>query len=205
MSFFSWLFSAEGVFRACEIIAIVAGVLTVAALIGKDRANRIIQDRKATEMLVLQKEVADARTKQAEAEEKLESLRRRQSAQESLRSVSPEFEKTLKGKPTGPAVIVYVSGGSNDLMLAEALCRALNNAGWEVPPPTQISSVLELMPKTRATGDIIVACPGRNIPGYINALVHAFSKETYRFKISVMASSGHEFADGRPRIIINPR
>jgi hypothetical protein len=205
MSFFSWLLSAEGVFRTCEIVAIVAGVLTVAALIGKDRANRIIQNRKGVEMLNLQRDVADARTKQAEAEERLENLRRRQSIRESLRGISTNFHELLKDKPVGEAVILYVSGGSEDVALANALHRALTTAGWRVPPPEQILSTVEVMPKAWATGDIVIVCPEKNAPPHANALLSALVKDPYPFRLALIASSGNNLPDARPRIVINPR
>jgi hypothetical protein len=153
----------------------------------------------------LELRIEEEARKRAEAEERLENLRRRQSIRESLRGVSTNFHELLKDKPVGEAVILYVSGGSEDVALANALHRALNKAGWQVPPPKQISSTVEVMPSAWATGDIVIVCPEKNAPPHANALLSALVKDPYPFKLALIASSGNNLPDARPRIVINPR
>ena len=133
MSLFSWAFSVEGVLRVCEITAIVAGALAVAALIGKDLAGRAVADRKAREMQVLQKDVADARTKQAEAETRLLEL---QQFVTKPRGVNTDnaFE-VLRAAPKGTVFIRYVENNEDALDFSMYLFMVVRSVGWKTERP----------------------------------------------------------------------
>ena len=202
MSLFPEPLNAERLLRVFQVVAVVAGLLAVAGLIGKDFTNRIVADRKTKEILALQKEVADARTKQAEAEHKLELLRRRRLS----RIVSDTFREALKNKPVGRAVVLYVVGSSEIILFADDLHEALNDAGWQVPPPKQVSSVLDLMGGKTWSDEIVVLykLPGTpHTPSHVQALSDALRKE--RFNIAMYYSIGHKLPDDLVHIIINPR
>lgn len=59
VSFSSWLFSAEGVLRLCEVVAIFAGILTVGALVDRSVAGKIVNDRQAMRILELERKRED--------------------------------------------------------------------------------------------------------------------------------------------------
>jgi hypothetical protein len=203
MSFFSDPPSVESLFRLFQIVAIVAGTLAVLALIGKDVTSGILSQRNAREMLRLQKELADARTRQAEAEAKLEIIRKRQAA----RGVSPAFVEALKKNPAGEAVVVYVGGTAEVVSFAEGLREAMNEAGWQVPPPTQINSVLDVIPRLRFPSEIVILSTlpkgARDVPKPLQALHDALASEG--FGVGMNVALGMKLPDNRPRVIINPR
>jgi len=202
MNLFPEPLNSERLLRVFQVVAVVAGLLAVAGLIGKDFTNRIVADRKTKEILALQKDVADARTKQAEAEHKLEFLRRRRLS----RIVSDTFREALKNKPVGQAVVLYVVGSSEIILFADDVHEALNDAGWQVPPPKQISSVLDLMGGARSSAEIVVLYKlpyGGHPPGHVQALIDAFQKE--RFSVEMRYGVGYALPDDLVHIIINPK
>jgi len=138
MNFFSGFISAEGLLRLFQLIAIVAGLLAVAALIGKDIASGIVADRKAKQLLVLQKDVADARTKQAEAETRLEELRRSQLGRAYTFDFG-KFVEALKDRPKGIAIILYAKDDTEAYQFAGKLAFSLRDAGWRSPSPKPIT------------------------------------------------------------------
>jgi hypothetical protein len=203
MNLFPEPLNAERLLRVFQVVAVVAGLLAVAGLIGKDVTNRIVADRKTKEILALQKDVADARTKQAEAERKLELLRRRRLS----RIVSDTFREALKNKPVGQAVVLYVVESSEIILFADDVHEALNDAGWQVPPPKQISSVSDLMGGATSSGEIVVLYKlpygVRHTPGHVQALYDALQKE--RFRVEMRYGIGYPLPDDFVHIIINPR
>ena len=203
MNLFPESLNAERLLRIFQVVAVAAGLLAVAGLIGKDFTNRIVADRNTKEILALQKDVADARTKQAEAEHKLELLRKRRLS----RIVSDTFREALKNKPVGQAVVLYVVGSSEIILFADDVRETLNDAGWQVPPPKQISSVLDLMGGATSSGEIVVLYKlpygVRHTPGHVQALYDAFQKE--RFRVEMRYGIGYPLPDDLVHIIINPR
>src|SRR5437016_4881472 len=97
MNWFSW----EGLFRLCEGVSIGAGVITVAALIGQVVAGHVLSKRQDETILKLETGLADAKTKQAEAEVRLQRLRNPRMLD------FRHFVDTLKGTPKGKVEIIY--------------------------------------------------------------------------------------------------
>jgi hypothetical protein len=182
--------------------AVLVGLLFVAGSM-LVYSEVLLAKAQAKESAAVQTELADARAKQDKAERELKVVRNRQG----LRTVSDEFREALKGKSAGAVVIVYVGGNSELIMFAEQLWRTLNDAGWDVPRPTQVQSVLDVMPFNRASSDLTVFCPlpkgSRAIPAHAQVLFDALAKQFQ--PITLMSSAGHELPDNRPRLIINPR
>ncbi len=144
MSLFSDLLSAEGLLRAFQVIAIATGLLAVAALIGKDVTNNIVSGRRAKDLLALQKEVADARTKQAEAEMQLAEVKRQQDP----RRVDLAFLKALEGQPKGEAEVLYQPEDAEAASLALGTFGLLHSAGWKLsglPIPIPSNAATRLM------------------------------------------------------------
>lgn len=80
----------------------------------------------------LQKEVAEARAKQAEAELALEQVRKKQ---EPRRLKWDAFVHALKGRPTGTAMIVYQPNDPEAYHLAVDIWMALGSAQWQTTEP----------------------------------------------------------------------
>src|SRR5262249_34212079 len=112
-------------------------------------AGRIVNNRQAGEIaglnekteglrqsnLSLQKDVADARTRQAEAETKLEEVRKRQ---ERRTFDVNKFEEELKGKPKSDLEIFCEPHDTEAYSLASILSLILGTAGWPVVAPVPI-------------------------------------------------------------------
>ena len=67
-------FSWEGLFRLCEVVSIIAGAITVVALIGQVTAGRILGDRKEKESAALRLNVATQQERAAKAEKELKEV-----------------------------------------------------------------------------------------------------------------------------------
>ncbi len=123
-------FSAESILRVCEFIAIIAGVLTVAALIGQSFANRHVNRRHATRMLELEANVSEQQIRAAHAETRLLELRNRVS----WRILPDTFVETLKNCPKGKgtAEIVFQLDDDEAYAFASSIWHALLSSGWTV-------------------------------------------------------------------------
>jgi len=144
----------------------------------------------------LEKEAAEARRRQAEAELRLEEIRKRQ---EPRWLPWDKFVGELKGKPTGAAEILYQPNDAEAYNLATEIQMALSFVGWQVSSPRPISStdvrtvlrgapesLIQAIPPTQRVGGqpfgvSIVANdlstlgpPDPETPGALNALAKAF-------------------------------
>jgi len=183
MSLFSNLVSAEGLLRVFQIIAIAAGLVAVVALIGKDVTNNIVAGRRAKELLALQKDVADARRKQAEAETRLEEVRRIAAPRELF---ADKFKAVLADKPTGSVAFQYKKDDSEAHRFTLQIYHAFSDLGWkayfpapqDANPPDEFS---KLFPAVRSgvtilwkPKSLLVAPPSRTSDPMLWALVDAF-------------------------------
>jgi hypothetical protein len=134
MSFFSWLLSVEGVLRACEITAVVAGVFAVAALIGKDVANRVLRDRRAVEMLTMQKQVADAQRESADSQRRLLEVQNRLAWR---RFDEYAFREILESRAKGRAEIVYKKDDDEAYVFAFQIWHSLAASNWSAEMPVE--------------------------------------------------------------------
>jgi len=121
-------------------------------------SGKLVNDRQSSELLKLGKELADARTKQADAEAKLEQLRLGQTPR-LMRLLKSSFADFLKTKPTGIATIWTVSEDEEARILASYLAASLSSAGWRVSGPVDIPDIPkagsnELTLFQRATGGL---------------------------------------------------
>lgn len=125
-----WLKVISGVVAALTFLAGAAALVT----------GHILGNRQAEKMLILDKDAAEARTKQAKAEAKLLELSEFRDKQVSPRWVYlTGLGDALKGKPTGRAEVIYVPDDDEAWITALVLTRELRAAGWQVIGPSVIS------------------------------------------------------------------
>jgi hypothetical protein len=87
----------------------------------------------------LEIEVADARRRQAEAEERLERIKKKQDPRGVPHGI---IEDILKKYPPGKALVEYQHGSWETDFFANGLWSTLINSGWDVPKPKGVSSVV---------------------------------------------------------------
>jgi len=119
-------------------------------------------------VLTFAKELAEARTKQAEAELKLEEVRKKQQS----RTVGDEFDEVLKGKPIGNIVILYQAGNPETLMFAFDLYEHLSELGWQSPRlPRVVPS--DINEQVGGSTDVLLFSPTFRLSEEIKALQEA--------------------------------
>jgi hypothetical protein len=69
--------SWEGLFRFCEVVSIIAGAVTVSALIGQVMAGRVLSSRKDAETQQLMLAVATQQERAAKAEQTLAEIQQK--------------------------------------------------------------------------------------------------------------------------------
>ena len=125
------LSSAETLLHVFEWLSIGAGVLTVAALIGIALTSRIVSHQNKMAFAHVEKDVAEAKTRQAEAETKLEEVRKRQ---EPRRFDINKFTEALGGKPKCEVEILYQPNDKESYDLGILIFLMLISADWSVNP-----------------------------------------------------------------------
>jgi hypothetical protein len=188
-----WLKILSAILAALIFLSGTAAVIT----------GILVSKAQTVQTLTLEKEVADARTRQAKAESTLEIVRKRQNP----RGLSERFREALKNAPTGEAVVVYVGGSGEVISFAVTLHEAMTGAGWQVPPPRQINSVLEIVPRAASPTETVIYCAlqkgARGVPKHVQALYDALAKEGIR--MGMAAALGMKLPDDKPHVIINPK
>jgi hypothetical protein len=116
-----------------EVLSIGAGVLAVAALIGTVVMGKKANARQAERVLTLETGLADAKTKQAEAERRLLEVQNRIAWRHSFDE--KKFREVLDRGVKGTAEIVYLKDDSEANIFAESLWFALAASGWSVDQP----------------------------------------------------------------------
>src|SRR6266480_4362802 len=98
----------------------------------------------------LDKDVADARTRQAEAETKLEEVRKRQ---ERRGANWTKFTEALNGKPTCELEIFCQPNDDEAYSLASIMSLMLATAGWPLVQPVPIPDSIGKQPPTKMISD----------------------------------------------------
>lgn len=117
-----WLKVISGVLAAFTFLAGAAALFT----------GTILGNRQDERVATLEKATAEANQKRAEADLRLEELRKRQ---EPRRLNWDAFVATLKGKPRGTVVIEYQPNDREAHFLASELHMALSASQWSVSQP----------------------------------------------------------------------
>jgi hypothetical protein len=120
------LFSAEGILRLCEVVAIVAGLLAVAALVGQTIAGRVVTNREKLK-------TAEQQERAANAERSLLELQKL--VREPRYLNWDDAKKILETGPKGEVEILYTDGNQGAFLLAHDLYGLLGAYGWKVSQP----------------------------------------------------------------------
>ncbi len=109
--------------------------LIVSHIAGKEQQGRI--DAQYERSLLLERDLAEAKINQAEAELQLAEVRKRQ---EPRRLIWDKFVEPLKSGPKGTAIIMYQPDDSEAHALSSEMWMALGSTGWRVSEPIPIPS-----------------------------------------------------------------
>lgn len=90
-------------------------------------AGRVVNNQQSRQILSLQKDVSDAKTRQAEAETKLEEVRKKQ---EPRQLDLEKFSNALKGKAPAEVEILYQPDDKEAYVLANMTLLGLVGGGW---------------------------------------------------------------------------
>ena len=152
-----------------EALSIGAGVLAAAALIGTAIMGKKVNARQAEKILTLETGLADAKTKQAEAETQLERLKKQVGPRRINREV---FLKALGGQPKAPVQILYLRDDPDSLEFAQEIANLLARAKWDViarePIPTPSAVLSSDIPITMSVG---------GQPSGVTVVTHSVSEE----------------------------
>ena len=144
----------------------------------------------------MQKDVADARTRQAEAETKLEEVRKRQ---ERRTFDVNKFEAELKGKPKSDLEIFCEPHDTEAYDLASILSLMLGKAGWPVVAPVPIPDDMGTRLPTIVDDEghpvkvppniqVILEKQARERPAVVRAGAGGIALDTVSFGIFVVAN-----------------
>lgn len=126
-------FSWEGLLRVCEVVSIIAGAVTVIALIGQVTASRVLGGRQNLEMDNLRLAVATQQERAAKAEQALVEIQQKTRD----RHLTPDLMEDLRrlARKHGPQLLVIIErSGSNEeaSKLANLIGSAVVLGGWKV-------------------------------------------------------------------------
>lgn len=117
------------------VITLVAGVFTFAVLVGTVMTGRRVNKQQAEKLATLEREAADARLKQRDAERSLAELQ----AKLQWRSFSEEqrgrFLEILAQRPKGGITITCLNENPESCAFAAEIADQLRSVGWEVDGP----------------------------------------------------------------------
>lgn len=113
-----------------QALSVIAALIAFAALVGTALTGRKVGQRQAEKILALDKEVADAKRKQAEAELALSGRLERQELPRAAFMV--RLSDFIKGKPVGAAEVIYVPEDDEALSLAITVDGQLRFSGWRI-------------------------------------------------------------------------
>ena len=191
-------FSWDGLFRLCEVVSIIAGAITVAALVGQVAAGRVLGDKKDREMESLKLDVAKQQERAAKAELATEELKRRMAP----RGLPQSFLDVMKTKPKGKAEILYQQGAPEISGFAGALHLWLTMAGWKIPDPKPVPSVFD-PGKDFVLGEVMFkSYDPEHLPNHIEAL----RQELWSTGLNVQILHDRTMAKDAPvQILIAPK
>jgi hypothetical protein len=199
-------FSWEGLLRVCEVVSIIAGAVTVIALIGQVTASRVLSGRQNVEMENLRLVIATQQERAANAEKALLVLQERQRQ----RIIDPTAVlAALKGKAVGTVMILCDPNVPDSYdPLGMQLQGALATSGWKVsmryavanPTPKLDEGLTKPIPTVYREGvtieGVLEDCEEKNTPycslyiafkagglDFQATRVDAFEKDTFRILI----------------------
>jgi hypothetical protein len=217
--------SANSIYSLSGIVLVVGAVLTLLGTIGAIWSSgireRFADERIATNEAQTAKANADAahanehaaqlEKEAAEAQLKLEDLRRQVAPRQVNREV---FLSLIKGQPKAPVELVYLRDDPECFDVAQQIWRLLQDAGWQVSPPSPIldSSTLDPLPMSvdgQPSGVTVVthSATEQEINGKVitpwtalrDALMHSIGK------LSGHAGGHNPPPNGTLRIVVAPR
>jgi hypothetical protein len=126
-------FSWEGLFRFCEVVSIIAGAVTVSALIGQVMAGRVLSSRKDAETQQLMLAVATQQERAARAEQTLVEVQQKTRDRHLTPGLAEALTALAKRHPNQTLAIVERSGNSEEARrLADLIASALQAGGWRI-------------------------------------------------------------------------
>jgi hypothetical protein len=138
-------FTAGAVLRFCQGVAIVAGVLTVAALIGQTKASRVVNRQQRTDLekfkQTSQVAIAEANERAAKLENEAEQARLEL---EKIRLTRfdrfnrNEFRNRIRGKPKIRVELLFQKDDVDSYILAMAVKGCLDAEDWNTIGPRPI-------------------------------------------------------------------
>jgi hypothetical protein len=128
-----------------------------------------VNARQAEKILTLETGLAEAKTKQVEAETKLERLK----IQVGPRRINREvFLKALEGQPKSPVQILYLRDDQDSFEFAQEIANLLERAKWDVIAREPIPTLTEL-----SSSDIPTAMSVGGQPSGVTVVAHSVSEE----------------------------
>ena len=165
-------FSWEGLLRACEVVSIIAGVVTVAALIGQVAAGRVIGDRKDKELGNLKFAVASQQERAAIAEKELLEVKARTAPRRLTEGQRVTLRTELQASPKGRIVILSMTDSPETHRYAMDFEEVLKQVGWDC----RMQPILRLSEGQPPTGVILAMENPLAVPDWVNPLAHALKK-----------------------------
>lgn len=99
-----------------------------------------VDDIRNSELALLQRETAEARLRQTQAELQLAELKKRQEPRGIVGNI---ILPILKNAPPGRAIMEYQEGGPEIYLFAVSLWQTLTKAGWKIPEPIGVPSIVK--------------------------------------------------------------
>lgn len=137
-------FLLSGLSWACVLLTLLFGALS---LVGSREANR----RQSLQVLSLEKDTADAKTRQADAERRLEEVKR---IAEPRQLDEAKFVAALKDKAKGTVKLVYKSDDTEAFGFALQLLTAFQKAGWKGNEPEPLKIPTNEFGGQKYSGDV---------------------------------------------------
>jgi hypothetical protein len=194
--------SVEGWYVIFQTLSVIFVLLTVGTGVGTIITGYIVNRRQTKNIAILQKEAADARRRQAEAETQLLLVRKKLEPRLIRADI---FKDALRGTEPRSVEILYPKDNGEAFLVAGQLALALSRVpGWIVSNPKPIPELPEqALPPILDAGSqpLGITIRTSNLEGAAKALRRALNQEDFEAATVL----DHKLPEKVLRVIIAPR